>query len=215
MLAPLSSCRPLSRYGPSTRNVHCADPDLSLLCTQERLPGSCPAAQAKPAQVHSELDALARMHAGLRRGKATLVSEVSFTERSISKDVTLDPDACSISPARTAAAVFWRSRPKHDPEDDEWEELVECQSVQMAHKWRNGRWRVTPSGCGEPRVEGWTQVTRGWSKSGRWFSVLCVEGLDWEGHCMRARVRLQPDWQTCVTGCCLKLRMQVARQRGC
>ena len=171
----------------------------SLLRKQDRLPGSCPAAQAKPAQVHSKLDALARVHAGLRSGKATLASEVSFTSKSVSKDVTLDPDACSVSPACTAAAVFWRSMRKPDPEAYEAEDPMQCQSVQMAHKRRNGTWRVTPSGRGEPRVESWTQVAQGWSKSGRWFGALYVEEQDWEEYCTKAQVRLQAGWRLCAS----------------
>ena len=83
-----SACRRVLRSSPAELQAVAQVPARSLVmqlrscycaylvpCPQAQLPASCPAAQAQPAQAQHEVDALARLHAGLRNGQTTEVRE--------------------------------------------------------------------------------------------------------------------------------------------
>ena len=178
-----------------------------LPCTQECLPGSCPAAQAQPAQVHGELDALARVHAGLRAGQATLTRTACFTQKSVAKGVELDPHECSLSPTGTAAAVSWTSAVDPDSDADEWAEPIDIQGVQVIHVRPGSKWPSARPGRASPRK--FLSAEHAWTDSGR-FCTLYAEGQHWEEQCVKVQVRLWPAEEPRVTGSC---RQRVSR--GC
>ena len=142
--------------------------------------------------MHGELDALARVHAGIRSGRARLTPDACFSALTVSEDVKLAPHDCSVSPSRTAAAVFWTSHVESDWEADEWVEIPDRQGVLMLCKQADGTWQHTELARGAPstaflRSEA---VAQSWADSGRWSAVVYADGPDWQGHRVMAQVRM-------------------------
>ena len=171
----------VARVWPSARQCFClhlcgALAELGLFVQAEIAPGH-PAVRTDPSKVQPWLRSLARLHAGVRRNRAKMVSETCLDRASVRCPGSLNVSSCSLNAQGSAAAVFWEDMDKYGEAQEE--------GVRMAHASPSGS--LQPWHSSEPGVDvkTFSSTSSGWSASGRWFGLLHTElpgpsyGLTW------------------------------------